>query len=135
MSKKFLKLIAFLIVILVAIPVFWTLQDAIEYDKTGIVSYALKIIVIYIIDGIVFGFITDYLSKAKGYEKGFAWGFLLGPIGLLVVGFRPSRKRDERAATTSDDVETIAKLAKLHEQGILTDEEFQRKKTDIPSKL
>lgn len=35
----------------------------------------------------------------------------------------------------TDSIELIEKLAKLHEQGILTDEEFKQKKNDILSKL
>ena len=34
-----------------------------------------------------------------------------------------------------DSLEAIEKLAKLHEQGILTDEEFQQKKTELLAKL
>ncbi len=45
---------------------------------------------IYILDGVIFGLITQYVSTKKGYESGFAWGFFFGLIGLLVVGFRPS---------------------------------------------
>lgn len=43
----------------------------------------------YIISGVVFGAITKYVAESKGYEGGFWWGFFLGVIGLLVVGFRP----------------------------------------------
>ena len=38
-------------------------------------------------------------------------------------------------SSASDNAEAIAKLAKLHEQGILTDEEFQQKKTDLLAKM
>jgi len=57
------------------------------------------ILIIYLIDGVIFGLITKYVSESKGYEGGFAWGFFLGLIGLLVVGFRPNivtRTRDEK---------------------------------------
>ncbi len=37
--------------------------------------------------------------------------------------------------SASDNAEAIAKLAKLHEQGILTDEEFQQKKADLLAKM
>ena len=38
-------------------------------------------------------------------------------------------------SSASDNAEAIAKLAKLHQQGILTDEEFQQKKTDLLAKM
>lgn len=38
-------------------------------------------------------------------------------------------------SSASDNAEAIAKLAKLHEQGILTDEEFQQKKADLLAKI
>lgn len=44
----------------------------------------------YLINGIIFGLITQYVANSKGYDGGFWWGFFLGLIGLLVVGFRPS---------------------------------------------
>lgn len=50
----------------------------------------LTFIIIYLIDGIIFGLITDHVAKSKGYYGGFWWGFWLGLIGLLVVGFRPN---------------------------------------------
>ena len=38
-------------------------------------------------------------------------------------------------SSASDSAEAIAKLAKLHEQGILTDDEFQQKKADLLAKM
>lgn len=45
----------------------------------------------YLIQGIIFGAITRYVAESKGYDGGFWWGFFLGMIGLLVVGFRPNQ--------------------------------------------
>lgn len=39
------------------------------------------------------------------------------------------------ASTTNDQMEALEKLAKLHEQGILTDEEFQQKKKELLAKM
>lgn len=38
-------------------------------------------------------------------------------------------------SSASDSADAIAKLAKLHEQGILSDEEFQQKKTELLAKM
>ena len=51
----------------------------------------------YLVQGIIFGAITRYLSESKGYNGGFAWEFLLGLIGLLVVGFRPDNAKQSMA--------------------------------------
>lgn len=184
------------------------------------------VIIVYLIYGCIFGFITQYVAESKGYDTGFAWGFWLGVIGLLVVGFRPaiaqqydpterniapalsenrsayapkpvgwecicgsknpssvnycmscrrskeeateervncphcgaknrksnaecfacgksmkkepvemSKKDANDAVKSSDYVDVLEKFAKLHDQGILTDEEFQQKKTEILSKM
>lgn len=44
----------------------------------------------YLIQGMIFGSITRYVAESNGYDGGFCWGFFLGIIGLLVVGFRPN---------------------------------------------
>lgn len=49
---------------------------------------AVIIIIVYLIMNIICGCITKYLASTKGYDGGFAWGFWLGIIGVLVVGFR-----------------------------------------------
>lgn len=37
----------------------------------------------------VFGVVTKNISSSKGYDGGFAWGFWLGVIGIIVVAVRP----------------------------------------------
>ena len=46
-----------------------------------------------IVYAIIFGMITKYVAESKGYEGRFWWGFFLGIIGLLVVGFRPNNNQ------------------------------------------
>ncbi len=41
----------------------------------------------------------------------------------------------QTAPSANDNIDAIEKLAKLHEQGILTDEEFQQKKADLLTKM
>ena len=48
------------------------------------------VIIAYLVQALVFGFIASYIASCKGYTTGFAWGFFLGVVGLLVVGFRPT---------------------------------------------
>ena len=57
-------------------------------------DYTIGYVIGLLIYMIVFGFITKYVAESKGYEGGFWWGFCLGLIGLLVVGFRPNVKNE-----------------------------------------
>ena len=180
------------------------------------------LIIGYLITGLIFGFITQHVAQSKGYEGGFGWGFWLGFIGLLVVGFRANKPKEETSIAIPDNyqgkakvnpaggaislqeepngnvitwipsnsdlficginpnagwakirfnnqegyvkiedlkyetkdlspvtkmdtakasnnsmdfAEMLEKLAKLHDQGILTDEEYQQKKTDILARM
>lgn len=175
----------------------------------GLIIYFLG----WVIAACIFGAITKYISESKGYYGGFAWGFWLGLIGILVVGFRPtitkseierplypepkhgsqwecgygaknpnslnyclscrrnrgdfkpvpkiscphcgasnketntlcfacgkplSSEKTEIAAAakgTEEPVSMLEKLKKLHEQGILTDDEFQQKKAELLAKM
>ena len=47
-------------------------------------------IFIGLINGCLWGFATKTINENKGYEGGFAWGFFLGIIGLIVVLCRSS---------------------------------------------
>ena len=46
------------------------------------------VVIVYIVHGCIFGAIAKHIAGTKGYSDGFVWGFLLGILGLLVVGFR-----------------------------------------------
>ena len=46
-----------------------------------------------IIQALIFGFITKHVAESKGYDTGFAWGFWLGLIGLIVVAVKPNVER------------------------------------------
>lgn len=42
----------------------------------------------YFVVGIICGCITNVINTNKGYDGGFAWGFFLGIIGIIVVACR-----------------------------------------------
>lgn len=42
-------------------------------------------LVILIIWGVFWGFITRMVNQSKGYDGGFWWGFFLGFVGLIIV--------------------------------------------------
>ncbi len=47
-------------------------------------------LVVYVVQGMIFGFAAQQIAESKGYSTGFAWGFWLGVIGLVVVGLKPN---------------------------------------------
>lgn len=47
-------------------------------------------LVIYVVQGLIFGFAAQHIAESKGYSTGFAWGFWLGLIGLVVVLAKPN---------------------------------------------
>jgi len=55
---------------------------------SGVGSIILKAFAISLILSLIFGFITLHINEKKGYEGGFAWGFWLGVIGIVVVACR-----------------------------------------------
>lgn len=42
---------------------------------------------------IIFGCITKYINENKGYQGGFAWGFFLTWIGIIVVACKPDNRQ------------------------------------------
>lgn len=53
-------------------------------EKMEILLYIIIILVAYSIMGLI----SRNINESKGYDGGFAWGFLLGIIGIIVVAVR-----------------------------------------------
>ena len=58
-------------------------------------DYSSTILTVYIVAGIIglivsffLGVLTQGINESKGYSGGFAWGFWLGIIGIIVVSCR-----------------------------------------------
>lgn len=58
------------------------------YDDGGMLL-ALSIIINLVV-ACVFGVVTKLINENKGYYGGFAWGFWLGWIGIIVVACKPT---------------------------------------------
>lgn len=54
------------------------------YDDTFFIVYGIVMIIVFCI----FGAVTRHINQNKGYDGGFAWGFFLGVIGIIVVACR-----------------------------------------------
>ena len=63
----------------------------------------MEILIGYLVTGILFGLLTNYLAKNKGYDSGFWWGFFLGVIGLIVVGFRRDISQQQQSVNPTSN--------------------------------
>ena len=62
-------------------------------------SVALGVSIGYIVGGlavcIILGIVTKKMNESKGYSGGFAWGFWLNLIGVIVVACKPDNRSYE----------------------------------------
>lgn len=61
-----------------------------------------------IIRAVIWGMITKKVSEKKGYYGGFAWGFWLGLIGLIVVACKSKQCRSDDYYATSSFLSAVA---------------------------
>lgn len=108
---------------------------------TAIPTCAAAIILFFIV---LIGLINEY-----GYSNGFSFGIFvfsahfmlaleLPMLMLAAAGFAPFEcitLADEEAPVTDSVMESLEKIARLHAQGALTDEEFAQQKAALLSKL
>ena len=88
-----------------------------------------------LIVGIICGFICKSISSRRGMDGGFWWGFFLGIIGVIVVAVKPSDNNQVPPTNTSTVYEDLEKAAKLKEQGIITEDEFNKMKADCLARM
>lgn len=102
-------------------------------------------IFVAIIQGLIWGFIAQIISENKGYEDGFFWGFFLGIIGLIVVACKPdnnssydsallSKETEEEKDKSEKELLNVQKLKsykELLDSGVITQEEFDKKKSEL----
>lgn len=55
-------------------------------------GYFIGCLIGYIIVWSIFGMISKHINESKGYDGGFAWGFWLGIIGIIVVACRADNR-------------------------------------------
>ena len=80
---------------------------------------------------IICGIATKHINESKGYASGFGWGAWLGIIGIIIVACKPRLVDD----SSSDAADALQKLADLHAQGVLTDDEFEQKKAELMQRI
>lgn len=56
-----------------------------------------------IIHGLLSGAFADYVSKARRNGSGFVWGFFLGVIGIMIVGFLPNHYKQSCESSLTEN--------------------------------
>ncbi len=96
-----------------------------QYSAAALASF-IPIVLWSVILSIIFGFISRMVVKSKGYTSkenhGFAWGFWLTWIGLIVCAC----KANKNAANSNSD--ELLKYHQLLENGAITQEEYEKQK-------
>ena len=94
------------------------------------------IIIFYVVYCIVFAYICRYIGLKKNIASGYVWGFLLGFIGIIVVGVLPNQNKEQDFINTADTTSSnkyddLERLQKLKESGVLTEAEFNSEKQKL----
>lgn len=137
MLKKVLRILCFVISVYLMGDVLISILPS-EYAIL-LAAFMPYIIGVCVLNAIL-GFVTKSISESKGYEGGFWWGFLLGILGIIVVAVRPTLPDEstimhERSSTMANYTTALEQLARLKDQGILTEEEYNQKKQKILSQI
>ncbi len=95
------------------------------------------IIIFYIVYCIVLAYICRYIGLKKNIASGYVWGFLLGFIGLFVIGVLPNQNKEHQNFTNTEEntstnkYDDLERLQKLKQSGALTEEEFNAEKQKL----
>lgn len=101
-------------------------------EAAAVIGYIVGVI----ISSVICGIISRAISKSRGMEGGFWWGFFLYIIGIIVVAVKPNdNKLVASQVPTISPYEDLEKLAKLKEQGVLTDDEYTKLKAECLSRI
>lgn len=107
------------------------------------VQQLLSTMVVFLVPAVLCGLISRAISKSRGMDGGFWWGFFLLVIGIIVVAVRPNDKSSAQVTepikvnrrtdnhSNSAEIETIKKYKELLDCGIITQEEFDEKKKKL----
>ena len=99
-----------------------------------------NIIFVLIVHGIFWGIISQAIASSKGVKDGFLWGFLFGIIGLIVVICSKGKKDVTEIKVVNpieqknDKYDQLEKIARLKDNGAITDIEYENEKKKILNK-
>lgn len=94
---------------------------------------------VFIGQGCVWGWAVNKIVKNRGYDENwFWWGFFFGLIALIVALTKPQNTYGQYKSTVayedganSDKFAEVKKYKELMDAGIITEEEFNKKKSEI----
>lgn len=72
-------------------------------------DYFIGYCVVVIIVACIFGAITKHINESKGYDGGFAWGFFLGVIGIIVVACRSDAPKSSYVSDRISRLEAVSR--------------------------
>ena len=88
-------------------------------------------LIIIIFVAACFGFICEYLGKAKGQKGCFLYGALLGIFGIIIVLCLKDKTKEIQEVEYTNKYEQLAKLQNLKENGTITEVEFEMEKAKL----
>lgn len=95
-------------------------------------------LIIYFFWIVIFALVGAAIGASRGRAlAGFFFGFLIGPIGWILIAVGPNYKaearrklRDEEEKSQSN-IDQLAKLGALREKGLITEAEWELKKKQL----
>ena len=99
-----------------------------SYPAIHIYNTISLILVISLIYIILFAYICRYVGLNKNVTTGYAWGYCLGIIGLIIVCGLDNKKKENNINTKYDDID---RLQKLKDNGAIDEKEFEIEKQKI----
>ena len=108
----------------------------------GIATVLLVYLIFFAVligQGCVWGWAVNKVVKNRGYDENwFWWGFFFGLIALIVALTKPQNTYGQYKSTVacengtnSDKFAEVKKYKELMDAGIITEEEFSKKKSEI----
>lgn len=81
----------------------------IRREGVKLTDYFIGYCVVVIIVSCIFGAITKNINENKGYDGGFAWGFFLGIIGIIVVACRSDAPKSSYVSDRVSRLEAVSR--------------------------
>lgn len=81
----------------------------IRREGVKLMDYFIGYCVVVIIVSCIFGAITKNINENKGYDGGFAWGFFLGIIGIVVVACRSDATKSSYVSDRVSRLEAVSR--------------------------
>lgn len=80
---------------------------------------------------ILFAYICRYVGLNKDVTTGYAWGYCLGIIGLIIVCGLDNKKKENVENNINTKYDDIDRLQKLKDNGAIDEKEFEIEKQKI----